>query len=54
MSKIERMERVEEPEINRKIVLGFIEKLEKFTPKEREVLLRIIELLSRPIFISNL
>jgi len=43
--------RSEKSEINRKIVLLFLEKLEKLTPEEREEILRTIQLINHPILV---
>ena len=43
-----------EIEINTKIILLFLEKLEKLTDKEREEILRVIRFINTPVFINTL
>jgi len=47
------IKRIDEPEINRKIILLFLEKLEVLTMEEREEILTSIKLLNKPTFKIN-
>ena len=41
------------PEVNKKIVLLFLEKLENLNSKEREIICTVIELIAKPMFIID-
>jgi len=47
------IKRIDESEINRKIILLFLEKLEVLTMKERKEILTSIKLLNKPTFKIN-
>ena len=49
----ENFERIDEPEINKRIVLLFLEKLELLSEQERREILKIITLFATPILISG-
>ncbi len=51
--KAQNIERIEEPEINRLIVLRFLERLEKMTDEERKTIIKTIQLLNSPIFVTK-
>lgn len=36
-----------------KIVLTFMEKIDSFTPKERDTLIQVIDIISHPIFVTG-
>ena len=46
------IKRIDEPEINRKIILLFLEKIEILTMEERKEILRTIQLLNSPVFLG--
>jgi len=47
----QKIKRIDEPEMNRKIILLFLEKLELLKPEERKEILRTIQLLNSPNFL---
>jgi hypothetical protein len=47
------MERIDEPEINRQIVLTWLNKFELMNEREREIMANILELLSKPILLTQ-
>lgn len=49
----EGIQRIDEPEINRKIVLLFLEKVELLTPEERKTIIKTIQILNCPTFIMG-
>ena len=49
----QKIKRIEEPEINRLIVLRFLEKLEKMTNEERRTIIKTIQILNNPVFITQ-
>lgn len=49
----EKIKRVDEPMINRRIVLLFLEKLEILTKAERIEILKLIQLLNYPVLKVN-
>ncbi len=49
----QKIERADESEINRRIVLLFLEKLELLTNNERKTIIETIQLLNKPIFVIN-
>ena len=55
MEKIfaEKLKRMDEPMINRKIILLFLEKLELLTKEERKEILKVIQLLNHPILLTK-
>jgi len=52
-NKAQNIGRIDEPMINRKIVLLFLEKLELLTDGERKEILKSIQLLNYPVLIIN-
>jgi len=46
----QKIKRIDEPMINRKIILLFLEKLELLTKEERQEILEVIQLLNHPMF----
>jgi len=51
--EISNLKRIDESEINRRIVLLFLEKLELLSEKERHEIFKVIMLIGNPIFIVN-
>lgn len=47
------MEEIKVSELHTRIVLTFLEKVELLTPREREVIVGVIELISKPVFITK-
>ena len=47
------MEIIEQAEINKQIVLTFLQKVELLTSNERAEILKVIEWINRPIFVTN-
>ena len=47
------MKKIEIPEIHIKIVLNYLEKLEKLNEKERGVLIKTIDIINNPMFIIS-
>lgn len=49
----EKIERIEEPEVNRSIVYLFLEKLELMTDEERKTIIKTIQILNHPVFTTS-